>query len=296
MRKLSFDVRAEETPRYLDLLEAERARWWQSENFDKWKSHYLSEYPRGYFVLALLHTYVPDFSPGGARVLDVGCGDGGVAIAFAEAGARASGIEPDERSLRRAEVRAEEHGVAVDFRSGVGESLPYQDGGFDLVILDNVLEHVADREQALREIHRVLVPGGLVYLVTPKPFALASLLSDPHYQMAGLVLLPRRVQRWYFEVFRGGGRGNYAVGRIPTRRALLGMLRRTGFRPVVSPREIWLLYLRERISSPGEVQGGLKSRVAAWLSRREWLFQRRLPRWFLDVAVGSNYVIARRTP
>ena len=44
---------------------------------------------------------------------------------------------------------------------------------FDLVILDNVLEHVNDREKTLREIRRVLAPDGLLYLVTPKPFALA---------------------------------------------------------------------------------------------------------------------------
>ena len=32
-----------EEPRYLALLESDRERWWQSENFDKWKSHYVSE-------------------------------------------------------------------------------------------------------------------------------------------------------------------------------------------------------------------------------------------------------------
>jgi 2-polyprenyl-3-methyl-5-hydroxy-6-metoxy-1,4-benzoquinol methylase len=286
--------RIEDAPLYLQLLEAERGNWWQSANFDKWKGHYISEYPRGHFVLGLLRSYVPDFDPLGARVLDVGCGDGGVVIAFAEAGSLASGIEPNERSLRRAQVRAEEHGVSVDFRTGYAETLPYPGDTFDLVILDNVLEHVEDREKTVREIRRVLRPGGLFYVVTPKPFAFASLWSDPHYQMAGLVLLPRRWQVWYFEVVRGGGRGNYGVGRIPTRSGVRRLLERNGFTPLVSPREIWIRYLRSRISRPGEVRGAWKGRLAGWLSRRDWIFERRLPRWLLDVSVGTNYFIARR--
>jgi ubiquinone/menaquinone biosynthesis C-methylase UbiE len=232
----------------------------------------------------------------GARVLDIGCGDAGVLIAFAEAGAACAGIELDEKSLDRGRLRAVEHGVEVDLRKGVAEALPWPDAGFDLVILDNVLEHVGDQRKTLAEIRRVLRPGGLLYQVTPKPLALYSLWNDPHYDLAGLVLLPRSAQIWYFEKVRGGGEGTYDVGHIPTRPTLRKLLREAGFTPVVSPRELWVHYLRNRIARPEEVRPGLKRRLAAYFGARRWPFENRAMRWFWDVAVGSNFFIARRDP
>ncbi len=282
-------------PRYLAMLEAERAGWWSSDNFDTWKNLYVSEYARGFYVLDTLAKYVSGFDPDGLRVLDVGCGDAGVLIAFAERGARTAGIELDEKSLERGRLRAAEHGVEVDLRSGVAEALPWDDGSFDLIILDNVLEHVRDREQTLREIRRVLRPEGLLYMVTPKPFSLYSLWNDPHYDLAGLVLLPRALQIWYFERVRGGGRGTYDVEVIPTRWRIRRMLRAEGFREEVPPRELWVHYLRNRIARPEEVRPGAKRKLAAFFGARRWPFANPAMRWFWDVSIGSNFFIARRT-
>jgi ubiquinone/menaquinone biosynthesis C-methylase UbiE len=285
---------AERAPRYRALLEAARTRWWQSQNWDKWASHYIHEYPRGQFILGLLRRYAPDFEPRGANVLDVGCGDAGVLIAFAEAGAHGSGVEPDASSLERARVRAEEHEVTVDLRRGFAEALPFPDHAFDLVVLDNVLEHVESREGALSEIRRVLRPGGLLYLVTPKPFALHSLWSDPHYAMAGLVLLPRPLQVLYFERIRGGGKGNYGVGVIPTRRGVSRMVAREGFQSLVSPRDLWMHYLTEKLTDPARFSSALKRRLGRWVAANPWVTEARLMRWFWDVALGSNFFLLRK--
>lgn len=283
------------TPRYLAALESARPGWWDERNFEKWRRHYLSEHERGRSILETLGRYVPGFDPRGIRALDVGCGDAGVAIAIAEAGAtRVAGIEPDPDSHARGLIRAEEHGVQADLRRGYGEDLPFEDGSFDLLILDNVLEHVRDRAATLSEAHRVLAPHGLLYLVTPKPLAWHSLISDPHYQIPGLVLLPPRIQKWYFERIHSRGRGEFSVGVIPTRRSALRLLRRAGFETIVPPRDLWIDYLRRRIASPEEVQPGLKRRLAAWLAGRRWPFESRPMRWFWDVALGSNFFIARR--
>jgi ubiquinone/menaquinone biosynthesis C-methylase UbiE len=281
-------------PRYLAALEAQRASWWKSENFDTWKNLYISEYARGHDIIATLDRYVPSFSPSGAAVLDIGCGDAGVPIAFAERGARAAGIEPAAGSVERGRIRADEHGVEVDLRQGVAEELPFPDHAFDLVLLDNVLEHVGDMDATLREVRRVLRPDGLLYLVTPKPFALYSLWSDPHYELAGLTLMPRWLQIWYFEGVRGGGRGSYQVGRIPTRWRVRRLLRRHRFEALVPPRELWIHYLRSRIGRPEEVKAGWKRRLASWLAQRDWAFRNPLMRWAWDVAAGSNFFVARR--
>lgn len=282
------------TPRYEGLLEAARASWWDSANFDKWKSHYLSEYERGRSILDLLRRHVPDLDPTALKVLDVGCGDAGVAIAFAKAGAEAHGIEPFEPSVARGRVRAEEHGVSVQLRPGVGEHLPYGDGYFDLVLLDNVLEHVEDRQRTLDEIHRVLRPRGVLYLVTPKPFALYSLISDPHYALAGLVLMPRPLQKWYFERVRGGGAGSYGVGWIPTRRWVLARLRERGFELLARPRELWIRYLQERIGEPEQMSTPLKRRIARWVAEHPGVTEHPVAAAFWDVALGSNFFLARK--
>ncbi len=279
-------------PRYLEVLEAERSRWWSSENFDTWKNLYVSEYARGFAVMDVLWRYLPDFRVRDAAVLDIGCGDAGVPIAFAEKGARAFGIELEQRSLDRGRLRAEEHAVAVGLCAGIAEALPFSDAAFELVILDNVLEHVGDQRRTLAEIRRVLRPGGLLYLVTPKPFSLASIASDPHYQLAGLTLLPRPVQVWYFERVRGGGRGNYGVGVIPTRRSVRRLLTAEGFQELTDPRQLWIDYLRFRLARPHEVHPS-KRRLARWLARQEWMFRNPLTRLLLDVGMGANFFIAR---
>lgn len=281
-------------PRYLAALEAQRAAWWRSDNFDTWKNLYVSEYARGHDIIATLARYVPSFDPARAHILDIGCGDAGVPIAFAELGARAAGIEPAPGSVERGRIRAAEHGADVDLREGIAETLPFQDARFDLVLLDNVLEHVGDMHRTLEEVRRVLKPDGLLYLVTPKPFALYSLWSDPHYELAGLTLMPRRLQVWYFERVRGGGRGAYRVGRIPTRWRVRRLLRRHGFEVLVAPRELWVHYLRSRIGRPEEVRAGMKRRLARWLSGRDWLFENPVMRWAWDVVAGSNFFVARR--
>jgi len=284
------------TPRYHAALDAARPGWWDARNFEKWRRHYLSEHERGRAILDTLGRYVPGFRVDGIRALDVGCGDAGVPIAIAEAGAaRVAGIEPDEASLARGRVRAEEHGVAADLRHGFAEQLPFEDGSFDLVILDNVLEHVRDRRRTLAEAHRVLASRGLLYMVTPKPFALLSLASDPHYQIPGLVLLPPRLQKWYFERIHSRGRGEFSVGVIPTRRGALRLMREAGFTSIAPPRDLWIDYLRRRIGRPDEVQPGLKRRLASFLADRSWPFESPPMRFFWDVALGSNFFIARKT-
>lgn len=280
-------------PNYLRELEKDRAGWWKSSNFDTWKNLYVSEYARGHFILDTLAHFVPGFRVDGLRVLDVGCGDGGVPIAFAERGAEAAGIEPGARNVERARMRARDHRVEVRFDVGFAEALPWADGAFDLVVLDNVLEHVEDQERTLAEVRRVLHPRGLLYIVTPKPFALLHLWSDPHYEIAGLVLLPRSWQKWYFERVRGAGAGAYAVGTIPTRRRLLRLVREAGFETVAGPADLWIHYLRDRLSRPEEIRGRLKGRLAGHLHRAGWPWRNPVSRAFFDVALGSNFVIAR---
>ncbi|GAB3706414.1 bifunctional 2-polyprenyl-6-hydroxyphenol methylase/3-demethylubiquinol 3-O-methyltransferase UbiG [Nocardiopsis oceani] len=97
----------------------------------------------------------------GKRVLDVGCG-GGYTTEFLDArGARVSGIDYSPKLIGAARHHAAETGKDIQYEVGVAEELPYEDGAFDIVTCVDVLEHVRSPEQAVREIHRVLAPGGI---------------------------------------------------------------------------------------------------------------------------------------
>jgi ubiquinone/menaquinone biosynthesis C-methylase UbiE len=115
----------------------------------------------------------------GKRVLDVGCGLGGKTVAYAEAKARVTGIDLSEKNIARCAAFARERGADASFAAGDAGRLPFADGSFDAVIANDSLEHFADPEAALRELARVVGPGGSIFLFfTPWKSPLGSHLYD----------------------------------------------------------------------------------------------------------------------
>ena len=101
----------------------------------------------------------------GERVLDVGCGTGGVTIpAKMQVGEKgsAAGIDPSPEMIAVARRKASDAGLEIDFRLGVIESLPYPDATFDVVTSSLMMHHLPHDLQVkgLAEIRRVLKPGG----------------------------------------------------------------------------------------------------------------------------------------
>ncbi len=97
----------------------------------------------------------------GKSVLDLGCAGGFMAEALAEKGANVTGIDPAAQAVDAARAHAAAAGHDIRYDVGVGESLPYGDASFDNVVCVDVLEHVQDLDRVLREVARVLRPGGL---------------------------------------------------------------------------------------------------------------------------------------
>lgn len=96
----------------------------------------------------------------GREVLDLGCGDGALAIRLAGAGARVVGLDPDPAMLRAARDSAAAAGVPLGLVRGRIEALPLPSGRFDLVTAVTVLCFVRDEPAAWHEMARVLRPGG----------------------------------------------------------------------------------------------------------------------------------------
>ena len=101
----------------------------------------------------------------GESVLDVGCGTGTLAIAAKRrVGSTGSvyGIDASPAMIARAINKAKKAGAEVVFENGLAESLPFPDGRFDVVLSTVMLHHLPlkTRERGVREMRRVLKPGG----------------------------------------------------------------------------------------------------------------------------------------
>ena len=94
------------------------------------------------------------------RVLEIGCGLGTDGARFARAGAQYTGVDLTEAAVALARRRFELEGLPGEFRVADAESLEFADGSFDIVYSHGVLHHTPDGAAAVREVRRVLAPGG----------------------------------------------------------------------------------------------------------------------------------------
>ncbi|HUY72961.1 MAG TPA: class I SAM-dependent methyltransferase [Candidatus Dormibacteraeota bacterium] len=108
-----------------------------------------------------LEALVRDRVTADSHVLDLGCGRGGVVELIWRDVKLAAGLDPDSPSL------SEHRAPGMPVIRGVGERLPFADASFDLVVCVWVMEHLKEPETMLREVRRVLRPGGHFIFLTP---------------------------------------------------------------------------------------------------------------------------------
>jgi SAM-dependent methyltransferase len=131
------------------------AAWWQREYTDGADVEYEEQ------IIPL----VVEHLRGTPRVLDVGCGEGQVARQLAAAGVDVIGFDPSGAQI----ARAQERGGGPRYARASAEQLPVADGSIDAVLACLSFEHVADLPAAVREVARVLVPGGRLLLLVGHP-------------------------------------------------------------------------------------------------------------------------------
>ena len=131
-------------------------------DFYQWRSDQLVKQ-----LTALGHE---DLTSGDAHVIEVGCGPVGVASCF-PASHRLL-VDPLEPVYSANEILSKMRNPEADYREGSGEALPAPDDHFDLVIIENCIDHVQDMNAVMVELLRVVKPTGLIYLTVNNRSAL----------------------------------------------------------------------------------------------------------------------------
>lgn len=193
---------------------------------------------RGLFAIPRRREFLLDHvGDGPRRVLDVGCAGGYIALLLQQMGHKVVGVELNEQMAEEAESR----GVEV-LRQDLEQPLPLPDASFDVVHACEVIEHLYDTEGFLRELARVLVPGGVLIASTPNLNSLGNRIR---------VLAGRPVPMWgAYPADRHGGHI-----RVFNRLKLHELLERTGFavKEVIGSNQTKLAPLLDRFPSFSEL-------------------------------------------
>jgi len=134
----------------------------------------------------------------GQRALEIGCGTGSLTVQLKRLhpGVEVVGLDPDLKAMARAQRKAERAGVRIGYEHGYADNLPFEAGSFDAVFSSLMLHHLTAEQQgaALREVKRVLEPGGTFHLLDfaaaerPRGFLARLLHSAEHLPPASRVL------------------------------------------------------------------------------------------------------------
>lgn len=139
--------------------------------------------------LSLIRRFVP---LEGVRFLDVGCGIGTYVKRMGEIAKWSAGIDISEKRLRESSV--------PNLVAAVSERLPFKDGSFDLILLNEVIEHVRDDRATLQECLRAVRRGGHVVIYAPNrlyPFETHGIYMGKRYRFGNIPLvnyLPSRLR------------------------------------------------------------------------------------------------------
>lgn len=246
------------------------------ENPPELNAHYIASMEgsvvRGSAILRKLRNIAPDL--GDRRILDVGCGTAGLAVAASSEFTEVVGVDVALRWLLIGRQRLNESGpdaAKVALICANAEALPFRSAAFEAVVADAVIEHVRDSRRMRDETLRVLTADGAFFFTTNNRY---SVLPEPHVRILGFGLLPRR---WMERAALAVRKTPYKT-RLHSRGELRSIFKNVG-----------------RVDLPSYEPNELGKRNER--ARRIWDAMRRVApiRWIMGPIVPQYYVSGRRT-
>ncbi len=134
-------------------------------NYEEWVQKRLWQERYCEPVLENLKHYVPDWKQ--TTILDLGSGMGGLVVRLQREGCKVLGLDYCFDYCIITKLRGMRYGLQPNVINGVAERIPLKDQSVDVVFCYEVIEHVLDPVAVLREIRRVIRPGGLVFITVP---------------------------------------------------------------------------------------------------------------------------------
>ncbi len=160
----------------------------KNPNTKLWTSYQQTAEYRGELAAQML---LPFCNLAGLTVLDLGCGSGGIARALLKHGAHVTAMDPDHERIKTLDDKTI---PGLTTQCLPAEALDEQ-AVYNIIILNDVLEHTINPDKVLQNCNKALVQGGYLYLVTPNRWSLVNLFCDPHYSLPFVAMFPRHWTR-----------------------------------------------------------------------------------------------------
>lgn len=164
-------------------------------NFERWQRARELSIERGKFVYSVINQINQTEN---LSVLDLGSGEGGTTKVFSEN----NFVTSFDLSLVRLKRQSENFNCLLNV-NGDALNLPFANKSFDLIIVQDVIEHLTNTQKFYSELKRVLKNKGIIFLSTPNKFSIFNILNDPHFGLPVVSLLKRKsIKKYFLKYFR----------------------------------------------------------------------------------------------
>ena len=159
-------------------------------NYKGWKYARDISIDRGKFVKSIITNFSECKK---LRILDLGSGEGGTSAVLSE---NNEVVSFDISKIRLQRYAGSDGKIAVI--CGDALFMPFKEKSFDIIILQDVIEHLNNLEIVINNLNKILNNGGIIYLSTPNKYSFINFIADPHWGVPFISLFRRQQTKKYF--------------------------------------------------------------------------------------------------
>ncbi len=163
-------------------------------NYRRWEKSRQLALERGDFVKSIIQNHV---KCSGLKILDLGSGEGGTSSILSEV----NYVVSFDISLLR--LKRQVNKGKIQRINGNALDLPFKPKTFDLIILQDVIEHLTYTKLIIHNLNKLLKSDGIIYLSTPNKLSFLNFIADPHWGLPFVSILGRdKIKKYFLKHFR----------------------------------------------------------------------------------------------